>query len=96
MLKVFRTTSLLEGISYLVILCVSLGFITRELVFMLGMIHGALFLTYFLLSLLVSHRQGWSVFVWLLILLAAIVPFAFLPVEVFLRKEHHRNVVFSK
>lgn len=86
MLQVFRVVSFLEGLSYLVILSVTLGFITRELVFVLGMVHGALFIAYFVCSLLVSHRQGWSVLLWLAILLAAIVPFAFLPVEVFLQK----------
>lgn len=95
MLGSFRVVSVLEGISYLVILSVTLGLITRELVFTLGMVHGALFVAYFFFSLLVSHKQGWSVFRWLLILLAAIVPFAFLPVEVFLRKEHHKSAPHS-
>ncbi|MFK7974530.1 MAG: DUF3817 domain-containing protein [Halioglobus sp.] len=87
MLKLFRATSLLEGISYLVILSVTLGFISREFVYPLGMLHGALFALYFVLSLIASHRQGWSVLVWLMVLLAAIIPFAFLAVDVFLRKE---------
>ena len=87
MLKIFRVTSLLEGLSYLLILCVSFEIISREYVFVLGMTHGALFLLYGVFSLLASHKQGWSIFVWLLILLAAIIPFAFLPVELFLEKE---------
>jgi hypothetical protein len=50
-----------------------------------------LFLLYFVLSLLASHKQGWSVGLWLLMLLAAIVPFAFIPVEMFLQKELRKN-----
>ncbi|MES2820873.1 MAG: DUF3817 domain-containing protein [Pseudomonadota bacterium] len=91
MLKFFRVVSLLEGVSYLLILSVSLDVISREHVVTLGMAHGALFLMYFVLSLLASHKQGWSVVTWLLVLLAAIMPFAFVPVEVFLQKELRKN-----
>ena len=91
MLKIFRVASLLEGCSYLLILCVSFGLIGRDLVFILGTAHGALFLLYFVLSLLASHRQAWSVIVWLLVLLASIIPFAFVAVEFFLKKELQRN-----
>lgn len=91
MLKIFRVASLLEGFSYLVILCVSLNIISREFVYVIGMTHGVLFLGYFILSLLASHQQGWSVVVWLLVLLAAVVPFAFIPVELFVKKELLKN-----
>lgn len=91
MLKFFRIASLLEGMSYLLILCVTLGFISRELVYSIGMTHGALFMVYLLLSLLASHKQGWSVLVWLLVILAAFIPFAFVPVELFLQKELRRK-----
>ena len=91
MLKIFRVACLLEGISYLLILCVSFDIISREFVFMIGMGHGILFLLYFVLSLLVSHKQSWSLVVWFLMFLAAIIPFAFLPAEVFLKKERLKN-----
>lgn len=87
MLNVFRVASLAEGLSLLVILSVTLGFISREYVYVLGMTHGVLFLTYFVLSLMVSHRQGWSVITWLLTVAAGIVPFAFVLMELFLEKE---------
>ena len=87
MLKLFRISSLLEGISYLVILCVSIGVISRDFVFIIGMTHGALFTLYFVLSLLASHKQDWPVFVWLMVLFAAVIPFAFVPVEIFIQKE---------
>jgi integral membrane protein len=87
MLNFFRSSSVLEGISYLLILCVSFGIVSREYVFFLGIMHGVLFMLYFVLSLIVSHKQSWSVVIWLLVFLAAIVPFAFLLVEIFIRKE---------
>jgi integral membrane protein len=93
MLKLFRIASLLEGCSYLLILTASFGIISREFVFPIGMGHGVLFLLYFVLSLLASHKQGWSVGLWLIMLLAAIVPFAFVPVELFLQKELRKNEI---
>jgi len=86
MIKAFRLVSLLEGLSYLIILSVTLGFISREFVFPLGMTHGVLFMVYLVFSLVVAQKQQWSVIVWLGIFLASIIPFAFLPVELFLKK----------
>lgn len=91
MLKLFRIASLIEGISYLLILCVTLGFISREFAYTLGMAHGALFILYLVLSLLAAYKQGWSVGVWLLMFLAAFIPFAFVPVEIFIQKELRKN-----
>lgn len=90
MIKLLRTFSLLEGLSYLTILCVPLGLISRDYVYPIGMTHGALFMAYFIVSLLVSHKARWSVLVWLLVFLASLVPFAFVLVEMFLRKETKR------
>ena len=82
---------MLEGLSYLTILCVSLDIISREFIHTIGMSHGVLFLVYLIFSFLASHKQGWSVVTSLLMLLAAITPFAFIPVEFFLQKEQRRN-----
>ena len=78
--------SVLEGLSYLVILSVTLGFIDREWVTALGMTHGVLFIIYLILSLIVSEKKGWSVFKLLIFFVAAGVPFAFILIEVYLRK----------
>ncbi len=86
-MKLFRLVSVLEGLSYLLILSVMLGFIGRDYVFPLGVAHGALFIGYLALSLYASHKNNWSVIVWLLVFLASIVPFAFMAVEIFLRKQ---------
>lgn len=91
MLAFFRSISVIEGLSYLIILCVTFGLISREYVFYLGMTHGVLFLVYLVASLLVSNSRGWSVLVWLALFMAALVPFAFVPVELFLRREAQRT-----
>lgn len=87
MLKLFRTVSLIEGMSYLLILCVSLGLLSRDLVSTIGMGHGVLFILYSVLSIIAARKQGWSTDVWFLVFLSALVPFAFVFVELFLQKE---------
>lgn len=86
MLSIFRVISVLEGLSYLLILSVTLGLISRDFVSMLGMGHGVLFLLYLVISLQVSNRQGWPLWGWLMLFAAALIPFGFLPVEWQLRK----------
>jgi len=86
-LKGFRLISLLEGISYLLILSVTLGVISRDYVSYLGMVHGVLFIAYLTFSIHVSHQQKWSIITLLLLFLAAIIPFAFFFVELFIRKQ---------
>ncbi|ORU91665.1 MAG: hypothetical protein A6F70_00360 [Cycloclasticus sp. symbiont of Bathymodiolus heckerae] len=87
MLKYFRVISIVEGLSYLTILSVTLGLISREFVFYLGMFHGFLFIIYLVLSFIVSDKKGWPILTWLALFLASVVPFAFIFVELFLRKE---------
>jgi len=91
-LNLFRIVSLLEGVSYLLILSVTLNVIPRDLVYLFGMGHGILFMLYFVFSLLASHKHDWTVIVWLLVLLSAIIPFAFVLVEIFLKKEIRKGL----
>jgi len=86
MIKAFRTISILEGLSYLVILSVTFGLIGREWVFSLGMVHGVLFVLYLVFSLIVSGKKEWSVLKWLILFIASVVPFAFLLVELYFKK----------
>ncbi|NOQ36128.1 MAG: DUF3817 domain-containing protein [Methylococcaceae bacterium] len=86
MLNTFRTISIFEGLSYLIILSVTLGIISREYVFYLGMSHGVLFLLYLILSLIVSSKNNWSLKIWIPLFLASLMPFAFIPVELYLKK----------
>lgn len=87
MLNFFRISSVIEGSSYLLILCVTLGFISRDYVSSIGMGHGVLFIIYVVLSLLVTRQYRWSLRVWLLLFLSAFIPFAFVAVELFLQKQ---------
>ncbi|MGB0713372.1 MAG: DUF3817 domain-containing protein [Gammaproteobacteria bacterium] len=80
MLKAFRIISVLEGLSFLTLLSLVV-FEFREHIFVVGMGHGVLFMAYFVGALLVSHKMGWSILFWLLVLLCAVIPFAFIPLE---------------
>ena len=91
----FRILSVIEGLSFLFILAISAGWITRDILFVAGMAHGILFLLYFIASLVVSHKQTWSVIIWLAVTLAAVVPFAFIGVELFLRRQAKNGVPAS-
>jgi len=86
MLNYFRAISLMEGLSFIAILSVTLGFVSRDFVFQLGMAHGVLFMLYLVLSLVVSNKQQWSLLVWLSLFIASIIPFAFIPVEIYLSR----------
>lgn len=86
MLNFFRITGLFEGFSYLAILSVSLGFVSRDYVSSLGMVHGLLFMLYLFLSLQVSTQKRLSLKVWLPLFAASLIPFAFIPVEFYLKK----------
>ena len=90
MVSLFRGLSFVEGVSYLLILCVSFGVISREYVFVLGISHGVLFMLYSVFSLVVAHRFSWPVWIWVLIFFAALIPGAFIFVEILIRKELHR------
>ena len=74
-------------------MCVSLGFISRDLVATIGMGHGALFVLYVVLLILAARKQAWSMGVWFLLFLSALIPFAFVLVEVFLEKELRKNKI---
>lgn len=92
MLNTFRAISILEGLSYLAILGVAFDIISREFVFQIGMTHGVLFVLYLVFSLLVCSKQRWSLMVWLPLFIASIVPFAFIAVDVFLRRATMRQL----
>lgn len=68
------------------ILSVTLGVLSRDYVASLGMLHGVLFMLYLAVSLTVSDKEKWSLKVWLPIFAASLVPLAFIPVELYLKK----------
>ena len=80
MLNTFRMLSLLEGASLIVLLFVAMpakyhfGYVDN--IWYVGMTHGVFWMVYFTLSLIVSHKQSWSVVFWMMVLAASVMPFA--------------------
>lgn len=79
MLKTFRITSFLEGISYLLIL-----FVTMPLKYIwdngapnkvIGMAHGFLFIGYIVLAILMKSERKWNNKTLAIVLLCSIIPF---------------------
>ena len=79
-LKLFRLLSIIEGLSLIALMCVALPakyyFASFDIVWNTGMIHGILWMSYVVLSLIVSHLEKWRVTLWILALFASVIPFA--------------------
>lgn len=79
MLNLFKFTSLLEGLSYILLLFVGvpLKYLGENdfLVKSLGMPHGMLFLAYIILALLVRKKMNWDAKATFGVLIASILPF---------------------
>ena len=93
MLKLFRALSVLEGLSYLTILSVTLGLLSRDYVYHIGMTHGVLLMLYLIFSLAVATKEKWSLMIWLGVFIASVIPLAFIGVEIFCRKSETKNMV---
>jgi len=91
MLNSFRILSLIEGASLVILLFIAMPakyhFGYFDIVWIVGMTHGLLWLAYVALSLPVSHKQNWAVTFWMLVLLASVVPFACLFLDSKLKQE---------
>ena len=78
--KTLRVVGILEGISFLLLLGVAMPikyiWDNPVAVKYIGMGHGVLFLSFLGLLLIVCHRMRWSLSVFVLGLVAAILPFA--------------------
>lgn len=94
MLKIFKVTAILEGISYLVLFSNMLFIKPRNfelyhtLLYPIGMSHGVLFIGYVLLAFLLKKSQLWSLKVFGIILVASLIPFGTFYVE----QKYLRNV----
>ena len=93
MLKIFKYTAILEGISYLV-LFFNMLFIKpsnlelyKSLLYPIGMTHGILFIGYILLTFLLIKSQQWNFKTSFIILGASLLPFATFYIE----KKYLRN-----
>ena len=80
MLASFRDLSLIEGLSLITLFFIAMpakySFGVPVIVPLVGTTHGLLFLSYLVMSLLVSHHYKWSLLKWLAVLLAGFIPFA--------------------
>lgn len=87
MLKIFKITAILEGISYLVLFSNMLFIKTNNpelyhtILRPLGMTHGVLFVGYVLLAFLLKSAQKWDLKNFGIILIASVVPFGTFYIE---------------
>lgn len=87
MLKIFKITAILEGISYLllffnmlVIKQVNLD-LYKTLLFPIGMSHGVLFIGYVLFAIILKSPQKWDLKTFGIIQVASLLPFGTFYVE---------------
>jgi len=79
MKKTFRIVSILEGVSYLLLLFIAtpikyiLG--NETFVKMLGMPHGLLFICYIILAIMMKYELNWKSKTFIIVLAASIIPF---------------------
>ena len=79
MIKLFRLTALLEGISYILLLfiAVPIKYLLDDPTYvkLLGMPHGILFIGYILLSILGKSRYNWTNIDFFVISVSSLIPF---------------------
>jgi len=99
MLKLFKLSAILEGLSYLILLLNM--FITKRidaelyvnLRLIIGMVHGLLFLAYILLAIMIKDQMKWNGKDFFLILMSSIIPFGTFWVErKYLTEKYRKNV----
>jgi integral membrane protein len=94
MIKIFKITAILEGISYLTLFANMLflkptNFVLyKTLLYPIGMSHGVLFMGYILLAFLLKKSQNWDLKTFGIILIASLLPFGTFYIE----KKYLRNV----
>ncbi|AOW10119.1 DUF3817 domain-containing protein [Flavobacterium gilvum] len=87
MLKIFKITAILEGISFLVLMINMLVIKTNNpelyhtIVRPFGIGHGVLFIGYVLLAIFLKNAQNWNFKVFGIILGASLVPFGTFYIE---------------
>ena len=87
MLRIFKVTAILEGISYLVLFANMLVIknnnteLYHTLLRPLGMAHGILFIGYVLLAFLLRKPQNWDLKTFAIIQIASLIPFGTFYIE---------------
>lgn len=94
MLKIFKITAILEGISYLVLFSNMLFIkpthlaLYKTLLYPIGMSHGILFIGYIVLAFLLKKSQKWDFKNFIIILIASLIPLGTFYVD----KKYLKNV----
>jgi len=87
MIKLFRLTAILEGISYILLFANMLILkpnyieVYKQLLYPIGMSHGVLFIGYIGLAFLIKAERQWNFKIFSLILIASLLPFGTFYVE---------------
>lgn len=87
MLRIFKVTAILEGISYLVLFANMLVIknnnpeLYHTLLRPLGMAHGILFIGYVLLAFLLRKPENWDLKTFAIIQIASLIPFGTFYIE---------------
>ncbi|WP_339610924.1 DUF3817 domain-containing protein [uncultured Planktosalinus sp.] len=85
MIKAFKITALWEGVSLLVLLFIAmpLKYLLNqpEMVSIVGMIHGILFLAYVVLAFMVYNELNWNFKTLFIVLFASVIPFGTFYIE---------------
>ena len=93
--QLFRLISLLEGISYLLLLFIAVPikyFGNDEFyVKLLGMPHGLLFMSYVVFAIIFRKKYNWSSKSFLIILSASVIPFG----TFYIDKKYLRNIDYK-
>ena len=81
MLRIFKLTAILEGISYILLFANMLLLkpsnfeLYKQLLYPIGMTHGVLFVGYIGLAIILKKTMRWNYISFLIILLASLLPF---------------------
>ena len=93
MIKLFRLITLLEGISYLLLLfiAVPLKYLLGDETYvkLLGMPHGVLFILYITFAFVFQKKTKWTLMNFIIILLASVVPFG----TFYIDKKYLRKII---
>ena len=81
MIKLFKITAVLEGVSYILLFANMLLIkptnleLYKQLLYPIGMSHGVLFMGYIGLAFLLKKTMRWNITTFLIILMASLLPF---------------------
>jgi integral membrane protein len=88
MIKAFRIITLLEGFSLLVLLFLAmpLKYIWNlpQMVQVVGMVHGILFLLFVVMAIMVFYELKWSLKTFIIVMFASVIPFG----AIYIDKKH--------